>query len=641
VDQNQRELLVETGKNTWYKEKFAEGTYTLAVSAVNGTNESVISTPVTVQIVYPDVKSPTNLTHSIYNGNDLLLYWTKADHATSYNVYQVVDGKRQLITTTSKTSHYLSQLPEGDYVYEVTTVSDRFGESKSASPFTITLVHPTIQPPVGLTSSILNGNDVLLSWQKAEYAKEYQIYRVVDGKRELVATTTKTSHYFSQLPEADYQYEVTTVSDRFGESNEASQILIPLVHPVIQSPTGLTHTIYNGNDLLIYWQKADYAKEYKVYKVVDGKRELVATTTKTNHYFSQLPEGEFVYEVTTISDRFGESKEVSKVVIPLVYPEILPPAGLTHSIYNGNDVSLTWQKADYAKKYNIYRVGNGNRELVASTAETTYYFSQLPEDDYVYEVTTVSERFGESEGSPQLSVSVVYPEINAPLVALQMQNRDALLISWDKVDFANFYNVYKIVEGKAVFLAKTNSNAYSGLGLADGKHEYVVTTVSNRFGESPYSNKVVAEVKPKLAAPPASTPTVDGDDVTLSWEPVEGAGSYNIYEEIDGERVLVGSTTDPTLKIKDLEPGSHEFIIVPVAESGVEGSESTTVTVVTEEADVTPPVTSSNVEDKWLKESFIVKLTSTDDLSGVEKTYYSLNGSEYVKGSRREYGFLF
>ncbi|MEH7225063.1 hypothetical protein V7112_14735, partial [Bacillus sp. JJ1566] len=44
------------------------------------------------------------------------------------------------------------------------------------------------------------------------------------------------------------------------------------------------------------------------------------------------------------------------------------------------------------------------------------------------------------------------------------------------------------------------------------------------------------------------------------------------------------------------------------------------------------PVTTSNVTDVWNNKEFQVDLTTTDNLSGVAQTFYSVNGSEFVEG---------
>ncbi|MEH7493928.1 OmpL47-type beta-barrel domain-containing protein, partial [Neobacillus niacini] len=638
----ERELFSKAYSNSWGKKGLAEGEYTVAVTYVKGSSESEVSVPVSFVIKFPETQAPANLKAMVENVNDITLKWDAAGYTDSYNVFEVKNGERILIANTTSTSRSLPKLAQGNYVYEVTSVSNRFGESKAGSRTEVSIVYPEIQAPTGLTATIRNENDLTLQWKPMEYANSYNVYEVKNGERTFVENTTTTSRLYSRLAEGEYHYEVTTVSDRFGESKLGSPISVTIVHPDILAPN-LTATVTNHNDLALKWETVNYANSYNVYEVINGERKLIANTTGTSRNFSRLAEGDYLYEVTSVSNRFGESSDGSKVAVSIVYPEILAPENFFATVRNGNDLALTWQEAAYADKYYIYEVINGERKLVAETVNTSHFISDLAEGEYVYEIETESKRFGKSKNTSQVTASIVYPEMSAPVIELTMRELDSATISWEKVPFAEEYNIYEVVDGQPIFKVKAFSNGYGINGLSEGIHEFVVTSVNSSFGESNYSNKVMAEVvpeglpdpdpTPELPAPVADEPEVNGDDVTLSWEPVEGAGSYNIYEEVDGEKVLVGSTTDPTFTVKDLEPGDHEFIIVPVDESGVESDEFTRVPVTTDEDDITPPVTSSNVEDKWLKESLIVKLTATDDLSGVEKTYYSVNGSEYVRGA--------
>ncbi|MEH7273212.1 OmpL47-type beta-barrel domain-containing protein, partial [Neobacillus vireti] len=639
---DERELFSKAYSNSWGKKGLVEGDYTVAVTYVKGTNESEMSEPVSFVIKFPETQAPANLQAVVENVNDVSLRWNAAEYTNSYNIFEIKNGERTLIANTTSTSRSFPKLAQGNYVYEVTSVSNRFGESKTGSRAEVSIVYPEIQAPTGLTATIRNENDLILQWQSMEHANSYNVYQVKNGERNLVANTTTTSRLFSRLAEGEYRYEITTVSDRFGESKLGSPISVTIVYPDILAPN-LTATVTNHNDLALKWESVNYANSYNVYEVINGERTLITNTTGTSRNISRLAEGDYLYEVTSVSNRFGESSERSQVEVSIVYPEILAPENFFATVRNGNDVALTWQEAAYADKYYIYEVIAGERKLIAETVNTSHFIADLAEGEYVYEIVSESKRFGKSDIASQASAIIEYPEMSTPVIELTMKEWNSATISWGKVPFAEVYNIYEVVDGQPVFKVTAFSNGYGFNGLSVGVHEFVVTSVNSSFGESNYSNKVMADVvpeelpdpdsTPELPAPVVEEPAVNGDDVTLSWEPVEGAGSYNIYEEVDGEKVLVGSTTDSTFTVKDLVPGDHEFIIIPVAESGVEGSEFTKVTVETEEADVTPPVTSSNVEDKWLNESFIVKLTATDDLSGVEKTYYSLNGAEYVRGA--------
>ncbi|WP_191277318.1 hypothetical protein, partial [Neobacillus kokaensis] len=49
--------------------------------------------------------------------------------------------------------------------------------------------------------------------------------------------------------------------------------------------------------------------------------------------------------------------------------------------------------------------------------------------------------------------------------------------------------------------------------------------------------------------------------------------------------------------------------------------------------DWTAPETVSNVTSEWHPGEVAVELTATDNLSGVDTTYYSVNGSEFKEGT--------
>ena len=56
--------------------------------------------------------APSNLSTYIDDINNVSLSWGKVPYATSYNVYQIVNGERKLITTTTTTNQYLASLTE-------------------------------------------------------------------------------------------------------------------------------------------------------------------------------------------------------------------------------------------------------------------------------------------------------------------------------------------------------------------------------------------------------------------------------------------------------------------------------------------------------------------------------------------------
>ncbi|MDR7080077.1 uncharacterized protein YjiK [Neobacillus niacini] len=609
-----------------------EGTYSFAVSSIVNGSESPLSQPVSIEIIYPEMQAPGNIQSKVERFYDVTLSWDTASYVHYYKIYRVVDGVRNLVTTTEKTTHAFTTLPEGHYVYEVTTYNSIFGESEQASRVEVDVVYPDMAAPAKLSYTVANGNDVTLSWDRSNYANKYNIYKVEDNKRTLVTSTTNLNVTLTNVPEGKHLYEVTSYSYTFKESENSTGIEVNLVHPDVKAPGNLNLSITNGNDGALSWSKVDYATNYKVYQIIDGSRVLLKQTTYPQLSLPNMEEGNYIYEVTAYSDRFGESLG-ARLEQQVTHPDMQKPEGFTGTVLNVDTLYLKWNKAEYATSYKLYQVINGERKFVSDINNTYTAINNLPEGDYVYEITSYSDRFGESAQASLVEAAIVYPEILAPYVqAYVNQEAKSIALWWDDVDFATSYDIYQVVNGVRTLVQPTPNTRIVFNNMPYGTYSYEVIAHS-KYGDSPFSNQVTANVEPVLDAPTTPKGTVNGDDVVLSWDPVKDADSYNVYEEVDGERVLVGNTTDPELAVKGVEPGEHTYVIVPVSPTGKESSESTTVTVDADQSDTTAPVTESNVVDKWNREPVSVELTAKDDVSGVAKTFYSVNGSNFVEGT--------
>ncbi|MEH7009958.1 hypothetical protein V7087_03945 [Neobacillus niacini] len=609
-----------------------EGTYSFAVSSIVSGQESPLSQPVSIEIIYPEMQAPGNIQSKVERFYDVTLSWDTASYVHYYKIYRVVDGVRSLVTTTEKTTHAFTTLPEGHYVYEVTTYNSIFGESEQASRVEMDIVYPDMAAPVNLNYTVANGNDVTLSWDRSNHANKYNIYKVEDNKRTLVTSTTNLNVTLTNVPEGNHLYEVTSYSYTFKESENAAGIEINLVHPDVKAPGNLNLSITNGNDGTLSWSKVDYATNYKVYQIIDGSRVLLKQTTYPQLSLPNMEEGNYIYEVTAYSDRFGESLG-ARLEQRVTHPDMQKPEGFTGTVLNVDTLYLKWNKSEYATSYKLYQVINGERKFVSDINNTYTAINNLPEGDYVYEITAYSDRFGESAQSSRVEAAIVYPELLAPIVqAYVNQEAKSIALWWDEVDFATSYDIYQVVNGVRTLVQPTPNTRIVFNNMPYGSYTYEVIAHS-KYGDSPFSNQVTANVEPVLEAPTNPKGTVNGDDVDLSWDPVKDADSYNVYEEVDGERVLVGNTNDPELALEDQEPGEHTYIIVPVSPTGKESNESTSVTVDVEQSDTIAPITVSNVVDTWNREEASVELTATDDLSGVAKTFYSINGSDFVEGT--------
>jgi fibronectin type 3 domain-containing protein len=148
--------------------------------------------------------------------------------------------------------------------------------------------------------------------------------------------------------------------------------------------------------------------------------------------------------------------------------------------------TISWKAVDEAVGYNVYRkvVGTTEFTLVGSSTEPAYTDKTVDVGmEYEYVVTTVDNTEVETDPSNVLKVLMIDPSQPVPstpnnLVVTEV-NKSDLTFSWDEVEGAISYNVYRSKKEKGTFefIGKSKTASY--------KDETVLTTI-------PYYYKVTA-----------------------------------------------------------------------------------------------------------------------------------------------------
>ncbi|MFC0211829.1 OmpL47-type beta-barrel domain-containing protein [Paenibacillus chartarius] len=600
----------------------------------NRFGESKTKSQLSLDMVYPVVQSPANLTYTISNGNDVTLKWNAALYASSYKVYRVVDGNKVLVSTVTGTSTTYAKMQAGTYNYVVYAVSNRFGESPNGSPIEVNVAEHTMEAPNNLVYTVTNGNDITLKWDAVTYAASYNVYEISGDQRTLKKTVTTTSASFVNMPAGDYKYEVRSLSMRFGESPEGAQIAYAVVLPVMQAPGNLTFSVANGNDLTLKWEATTYATSYNVYQVIDGERSLKRTVSTLAAAFTNMPAGDYLYEVRSVSTRFGESPEGAQIAFAVVYPIMQAPGNLTQSIANGNDFTIRWSAVTYATAYKVYQVVDGLRVLKATVTSTSASFPNMPQGDYTYEVNSFSSRFGESPVAGKIDFLLKWPVLQAPQLKGTVFNANNITFTWQSAAWANEYRVYEVTAGNRQLVYKGTALTSKVYNLSEETHSYEMTIYSNRFGESAPS-PVYAEtiVYPTMQAPEATLTLTSSTSARIYWNFVTYANGYNIYELVNGQPVEIArNINNLSYTISNLSYADHQYYVTSYSNSFGESAASNIV-LAKLIVDTEAPVTKANAPASWSNQDVVVTLSATDNETGVVQTYYSLNGSAYVPGN--------
>lgn len=634
---NGQKVLKSTVTTTSVKyTKMTPGEYVYQVYSVSSRfGESAQGSQITFTLSGQTMDEPTNLTYSIANGNDITLKWGAVNYATSYKVYQIVDGEMVLKSTVTSTSVTYSNQPVGDYEFVVHSFSTLLGESPNGTEIAFTLVHPTMAAPANLTYKVQNGNDIVLSWGAVQYANNYKVYELVDGEKSLKSTVTSTSSTLSKVPFGEHTYVVHSVSTRFGESVEGSSLSMNLAEQTMIEPANFTFTILNGNDIRLNWDAVTYATNYKVYQIVNDQLVLKTTTTSRTVTYTNQPEGEYVFVVHSYSDRFGESQEGSEIAFTLVFPIMQAPANVTHSIANGNDITLRWNAATYATNYRVYQIANGQKTLKSTVTGTSVTYTNMPEGNYTFEIHSYSTRFGESPEAGVANFALIWPVVQPPVLAGTVYNANNITFSWKAVQWANEYRVYEVKGESRTLLYKGTALTTTVYNLTEDTHQYEMTAYSTRFGESAPSNRIVETiVYPVMQAPVASLQLLSTSSARISWGFVTYSNGYNIYEIIDGNPVLlVKNLNNLSYTLTDLTYADHEYYVTSYSNSFGE-SEASNIVLAKLIVDTEAPVTTAIAPTGWTNESpVVVTLTASDNETGVAHTYYALNDGGFVEGT--------
>jgi lysophospholipase L1-like esterase len=315
------------------------------------------------------------------------------------------------------------------------------------------------------------------------------------------------------------------------------------------APTRVTATAGVG-EATIGWDDVAGATSYNIYHskttgVTKANGTKITGATSPN-IVPGLTNGTPYYFVVTAVNAGGEGVESSQVsATPTTV--LSAPTGVTAMAGNG-EATIGWSALAGATSYNIYysttpgvTKATGNR-ITGVTSPTT--FTGLINNTTYYFVVTAVNAVGESPESSQVSAS---PNIapTAPTGVSATPGHGEVTVGWSAAAGATSYNIYYsttsgVTNVTGIKVSGVNSPKIV-TGLTNGTTYYFVVTAVNIFGaEGPESSQVSATPTPAPPplAPTGVTATAGDKSASISWFPVVGATSYNIYY----------SKTDPVTK---------------------------------------------------------------------------------------------
>lgn len=358
------------------------------------------------------------------------------------------------------------------------------------------------------------------------------------------------------------------------------------------SPTNLTATA-GDKQIKLDWSPSAGATSYSVFRgtAAGGEASMPVKTGILASEFldTDLTDGtKYFYKVTAVNSAGSSamSSEVSATPIAVV-PLMPAPTGLTATA-GDKQISLKWNAVTGATGYDVFRgtTSNGESSAPVATGLASPAFVDMGLTDgttYFYRVAALNGTLIGNK-SDEVSAKPAAPALPAPTGLTATAGDKQVSLAWAAVTGATSYNVYRGTssngESSTPVATGLSTPSFVNTGLTDGTTYFFEVAAVNGTQVGAKSAEVSAKpvAPPPLPAPTGLTATAGDKQVSLTWNAVTGATSYNVYRgtSSNGESstpVATGLTT-PSFVNTGLTDGTTYFFEVAAVNGTAVGDKS-------------------------------------------------------------------
>ena len=377
------------------------------------------------------------------------LKWNAVSGAAEYWVYRSTDGVNfKYYDSTAKTSYTNTGALLGTkYHYRVKAVAVVNGKNVASADSGTKSLFTTPAAP-GVSIYRVNGKPQL-KWSAVTGAAKYWIYRSTDGVNFKYYDSTTGTSYTNCIAASgtEYYYKVKAAAVVNGKdvasdfSNTKSLFTTPAAPSV-------SITTSKGKPKLT-WKAVKGADKYYIYRSTDGKNFKYYNETDEAGYtnYSTNIGTTYYYKVRAVKTIDGNDHKSDFSAVRSIQCR---PAAVNLSISRSyGKPKLTWDAVADADKYWIYRSTDGkNFKCYDTTTKTSYINSGAAFNTiYCYKVKAVKVVNGRNVVSGSGSAKSVITALAKPSVSITTSDGKPY-ISWDAVDGATGYYVFRSTDGK-------------------------------------------------------------------------------------------------------------------------------------------------------------------------------------------------
>ncbi len=440
----------------------------------------------------------------------------------------------------------------------------------------------------GVKASAVTNNSVTITWSPLPKADGYRIqFREGNGEWQTLTDTLQTTSYTVKNLKIGltYSFRVNGYDEYktlFGTSyKHATASVTVSVSNTLSKVTGLKVVTTTPTKVKLSWSKVDGAQGYLVQKLVGKTWKNVKTTTSTTYTVTGLKTDVTTsFRVRAYVTQSGKkvygsvsSTVKGKTAVPKIEDFKVTATGT-------NSAKLTWDKASVSG-YQIYKkTSSGSwKKYKTIYSKTTVSFTEKSltlGTKYYYKVRGFYKTDSKTYYGSFTSAKSVTPTLPAVIgIQLSSITKNKAVITWDKVEGAQGYQVYDYSSGSAVKLPTVSTNR-AVIDIEDGNvYEIKVRAYKKVSGKT--VKGTFSEAYP-IYSTPGQVKNLQGevlDDGSLkfTWDKVKNAHGYTLYVLNNSTKQFerLSQTDTNTITVNDVSglPGLNFRVTAFVKNSGV------------------------------------------------------------------------
>ncbi|MFC1544866.1 hypothetical protein ACFL4X_01740 [Gemmatimonadota bacterium] len=638
------DIVAGTGEEEIALTREEPGIYKYTVSFPQGA-VLVFSEPVYVTVL--PAKQPVTLFVSSSEASYLEDYsfsWNTAGEVDGYQWQECAGDISNPLVTKVFPSQVLSWVcnhrvaAESTFLYRVRS----FSLNPSAPPDTLfdewsppvqITVHP-LQPPTGLAAvGATYGMTSDITWTAVAHADRYRLEMASGGTVNVIDTdATQISHTFLSLDELTLRVQAISRTDTSAWS---SPVAVTVGRPPSPVAALSSDQVESNESYTLDWTVAFSAglQAFIIEENTGGSSsELEIQPDQRSRTFSHEVlyatactyriKARYLIAGAILDTEWSAPLSITINPLPIATPDA-PVAAISPSqIASGGSVTISWNAVANATSYELKNITDGTTTSVSGTSiAVTLVNDRQSTKTWQFTVTAVNEerdQVARSNASNTVSVEVAPLLIPAaPVAAIspsQIASGGSVTISWTAVANATSYELKNVTDNTTTSVSGTSI----AITLVNDQEstktwQFTVTALNEGSGQvarSGASNTVSVEVAPApepIATPDAPVASIShsqiesGESVTISWNAVANATSYELNNLTDGKTNTVsGTSRTVTLTNNQQSTKTWQFTVTAVNESDgqVERSgESNMVSVEVTPEEETPPVVTPAAPD--------------------------------------------